>query len=182
MTGKTKISPAPESTEMQPSCKILDVALLELNASRRLVRAGVDMPQKTSLSYDFKLTRHRDDASVIVLQVPTEVFARYEDGEEPALVIRAVWVAALQFDPALDLSAESITGEQMYFFKCLALNIIWPYWREFAKTITVSMSLLPIQLPFEAPLGNEVVDADPHGKPLSEKSKARSTKKRSAKK
>jgi preprotein translocase subunit SecB len=107
------------------------------------------MPNVVAIKLSYRSDRSKEDARRLVCKLPIETTAAYAEGQEPALLLRATFAVAFQFD---DLLPDDTEDEKFRnFIRTMAISHVWPYWRQFVHTTTVSMSLPPMQMFPEIP-------------------------------
>lgn len=148
MAKKSTRTKRPAKRTAFPQFGLENVALLECHCHRNGIVVG-PMPGVVAIKLSYRADRHPEDLHQLICKLPLETTAAYSEAQEPALVLKATFAAVLRFvDPIPDDIGDEKTRN---YLRNMAIFHIWPYWRQFVHSTTVSMSLPPMQMFPEVP-------------------------------
>lgn len=146
MIRRTKKGPkrsTPSSSPRLRAHRLVELHLRESSVSRTEVQTG-ELPAFVQISVRAEAGTPAEHENVIICDISLSAAASYTEDGPAAISLKATFHVAYEFgESVLDLGPEGVRR----FSQEVAAPEVWPYWREFAQSMTNRMGLPTIRLP-----------------------------------
>jgi hypothetical protein len=142
-TNKRPKQSAPSKSPRYPAHRLAELHLKESTVSRAEIRSG-QLPVNVQISVRAEAGTPADHDNVILCEISLSAAASYTEDGPAALHLKATFHLAYEFiESVFGLGPEGVR----MFSQEVAAPEVWPYWREFAQSMTTRMGLPAIRLP-----------------------------------
>lgn len=136
------IEQASKAQQVPARLSLRGISLVESSCKLGIIKTG-QLPGYASQSVTVTLFKNTNDPTFFAVSLAIKLDASYDEDKtkEPAMAVFATFVANYLVEEIFDKENFEKILQQM------AVHHLWPYWREFAQSMSIRMGLPPFPVP-----------------------------------